>query len=76
MISLMQGKTDPYKVPKNTGIFQMLESPKDITTTSVAQRIIANHEIYMVTLSFSVLFSANISILGEFDVFYALHTFD
>ncbi|XP_052182562.1 ethanolamine-phosphate cytidylyltransferase-like isoform X2 [Diospyros lotus] len=43
----LKGKTDPYKVPKNTGIFQMLESPKDITTTSVVQRIIANHGIYM-----------------------------
>lgn len=39
-------KVDPYAVPKSMSIFRMLESPKDITTTSVAQRIIANHEIY------------------------------
>lgn len=44
---LLDGKADPYAVPKSMGIFRMLESPKDITTTSVAQRIIANHEIYL-----------------------------
>ncbi|KAG8376354.1 hypothetical protein BUALT_Bualt09G0054400 [Buddleja alternifolia] len=42
----LNGKSDPYAVPKSMGIFQMLESPRDITTTSVARRIIANHEIY------------------------------
>ncbi|CAN4097457.1 unnamed protein product [Withania somnifera] len=40
-------KHDPYAVPKSMGIFRVIESPKDITTTSVAQRIIANHEIYV-----------------------------
>ncbi|KAG5564945.1 hypothetical protein RHGRI_000973 [Rhododendron griersonianum] len=40
------GKADPYEVPKSLGMFQMLESPKNITTTLVAQRIMANHEIY------------------------------
>ncbi|KAM0036505.1 putative ethanolamine-phosphate cytidylyltransferase [Helianthus debilis subsp. tardiflorus] len=44
--SSVNGQADPYSVPKNMGIFRMLESPKDITTTSVAQRIIASHEIY------------------------------
>ncbi|KAL0346871.1 UNVERIFIED_CONTAM: Ethanolamine-phosphate cytidylyltransferase [Sesamum calycinum] len=44
---LSDGKSDPYAVPKSMGIFQMLESPKDITTTSIARRIIANHEIYL-----------------------------
>uniref|UniRef100_A0A251T2S7 ethanolamine-phosphate cytidylyltransferase n=1 Tax=Helianthus annuus TaxID=4232 RepID=A0A251T2S7_HELAN len=34
-----------YKVPKSMGIFRTLESPKNITTTSVAERIKANHEI-------------------------------
>lgn len=38
---------DPYAVPKSMGIFRMLESPKDLTTFSVAQRIFANHEAYM-----------------------------
>ncbi|WJZ98635.1 hypothetical protein VitviT2T_017146 [Vitis vinifera] len=45
--SFLNGARDPYEVPKSMGIFHMLESPKDITTTSVAQRIIANHEAYM-----------------------------
>lgn len=43
----LTGQTDPYAVAKSMGIFQLLESPKSITTTSVAQRIIANHEAYM-----------------------------
>ncbi|KAL7096280.1 hypothetical protein ACP275_10G071300 [Erythranthe tilingii] len=42
----LNGKSDPYALPKSTGIFQMLDSPKDITSTSIARRIIANHEIY------------------------------
>ncbi|XP_073062686.1 ethanolamine-phosphate cytidylyltransferase-like [Primulina eburnea] len=41
------GNSDPYAVPKSMEIFKILESPKDITTTSIAQRIIANHEIYL-----------------------------
>ncbi|KAG6414252.1 hypothetical protein SASPL_126970 [Salvia splendens] len=41
------GKQDPYAVPKSMGIFRTLESPKNITTTSIAERIIANHEIYL-----------------------------
>ncbi|KAK7290413.1 hypothetical protein RIF29_04820 [Crotalaria pallida] len=40
-------ESDPYEVPKTMGIFHLLESPKDITTTSVAQRIMANHEAFM-----------------------------
>ncbi|ESW32220.1 hypothetical protein PHAVU_002G303400 [Phaseolus vulgaris] len=38
---------DPYEVPKIMGIFRLLESPKDITTATVAQRIMANHEAYV-----------------------------
>lgn len=44
--SYVNGKIDPYSVPKSMGVFRMLESPKNITTTLVAQRIKANHEIY------------------------------
>ncbi|CAI9262424.1 unnamed protein product [Lactuca saligna] len=44
--STLNGMVDPYSVPKSMGIFRILESPKNITTTSVAQRIKANHEIY------------------------------
>ncbi|XP_043710429.1 ethanolamine-phosphate cytidylyltransferase-like, partial [Telopea speciosissima] len=39
-------EVDPYAAPKAMGIFRLLESPKDITTTSVVKRIIANHEVY------------------------------
>lgn len=45
--SLFTGESDPYSVPKSMGIFKLLESPKNITTTSVSQRIIANHDAYM-----------------------------
>lgn len=53
----MQGTSDPYAVPKNMGIFRMIESPKDITTSSVARRIIANHKIYKVFFIFLLYFS-------------------
>ncbi|KAL3534916.1 hypothetical protein ACH5RR_003377 [Cinchona calisaya] len=43
----LNGKSDPYTIPKTMGIFRVLESPRNITTTSVAERIIANHEIYV-----------------------------
>ena len=45
--TFLNGNSDPYVVPKSMGIFQMLESPKDITSASIAQRIIANRDIYM-----------------------------
>ncbi|KAB5514701.1 hypothetical protein DKX38_028607 [Salix brachista] len=57
--SLLAGEPDPYAVPKSMGIFQMLDSPKTITTTSVAQRIVSNHEAYLVFLSFSLLLYLN-----------------
>lgn len=44
----MQCELDPYEIPKSMGIFRLLESPKDITTATVAQRIMANHEAYVV----------------------------
>ncbi|KAI4352721.1 hypothetical protein L6164_006943 [Bauhinia variegata] len=43
----LNSERDPYAVPRSMGIFRLLESPKDITTTSVAQRIMANHEAYV-----------------------------
>ncbi|CAN6587114.1 unnamed protein product [Malus baccata var. baccata] len=45
--SSLIGESDPYSVPKSMGIFKLLESPKSITTTSVSQRIIANHDAYL-----------------------------
>ncbi|XP_074273700.1 ethanolamine-phosphate cytidylyltransferase-like [Silene latifolia] len=43
---LVNDDTDPYAVPKKMKMFRMLESPKHITTSSVAHRIITNHEAY------------------------------
>ncbi|OVA19276.1 Cytidyltransferase-like domain [Macleaya cordata] len=45
---LLKDVADPYSAPKSMGIFRMLESPKSITTTSVAKRIIANLEAYKI----------------------------
>lgn len=57
---LSQGDGDPYAVPKSMGIFRLLESPKNITTTSIAKRIVANHDAFKVfTPSFSRCLSLN-----------------
>lgn len=45
---ILQTGTDPYAVPKSMGIFQLLDSPDDTTTSRIAERIIANHEAFMV----------------------------
>lgn len=45
---LYQGDSDPYAIPKSMGIFKLLESPKNITTTSIAKRIVANHDAFKV----------------------------
>ncbi|KAI7745059.1 hypothetical protein M8C21_034025 [Ambrosia artemisiifolia] len=37
---------DPYAVPKSMGIFKVLESPLDITTSTIIKRIVSNHEAY------------------------------
>ncbi|GMH13618.1 hypothetical protein Nepgr_015459 [Nepenthes gracilis] len=41
------GETDPYAIPKRMGIFRILDSPRDISTSSVAERIVANHQSFM-----------------------------
>lgn len=43
---LLNGEVDPYTAPKSMGIFKIIESPRDITTTSIMKRIVANHEAY------------------------------
>ncbi|KAE8718780.1 Ethanolamine-phosphate cytidylyltransferase [Hibiscus syriacus] len=45
--TLLPGETDPYSVPKRMDIFRFLESPKSLTTSCVAERIVTNHEAYM-----------------------------
>lgn len=43
-----QDDRDPYDVPKSMGIFKVLESPLDITTSTIIKRIVSNHEAYQV----------------------------
>ncbi|KAJ6790668.1 putative ethanolamine-phosphate cytidylyltransferase [Iris pallida] len=42
----MMEKSNPYAVPMEMDIFQQLESPLDITTSTIIKRIVANHEAY------------------------------
>lgn len=44
----LQGKEDPYAIPISLGIYEQLESPLDITTTTIIRRIVSNHEAYQV----------------------------
>ncbi|KAL4557737.1 hypothetical protein LXL04_035925 [Taraxacum kok-saghyz] len=37
---------NPYDVPKSMEIFKVLESPLDITTSTIIKRIVSNHEAY------------------------------
>ncbi|KAK9920161.1 hypothetical protein M0R45_028720 [Rubus argutus] len=37
---------NPYEVPISMGIFKVLESPLDITTSTIIKRIVSNHEAY------------------------------
>ncbi|GAA0180502.1 nucleotidyltransferase [Lithospermum erythrorhizon] len=39
-------KNNPYAVPMSMGIFQTLESPLEITTSTIIKRIVSNHEAY------------------------------
>jgi ethanolamine-phosphate cytidylyltransferase len=38
--------SNPYAVPMAMGIYHRLESPLDITTSTIIRRIVANHEAY------------------------------
>ncbi|KAL2557620.1 Ethanolamine-phosphate cytidylyltransferase [Forsythia ovata] len=39
-------KGNPYAVPISMGIFKLLESPLDVTTSTIIRRIVSNHEAY------------------------------
>ncbi|KAK9726423.1 hypothetical protein RND81_05G213900 [Saponaria officinalis] len=41
-----QEKDNPYAVPISMGIFKIIESSLDITTTTIIRRIVSNHEAY------------------------------
>jgi ethanolamine-phosphate cytidylyltransferase len=40
------GESDPYAAAKEMGIFKILESPLNMTTSTIIQRILTNHEAY------------------------------
>lgn len=44
--SRCNGEVDPYATAKSMGIFQTITSPKNITSASIARRIMDNHEAY------------------------------
>lgn len=39
---------NPYEVPISMGIFKVLDSPLDITTSTIIRRIVSNHEAYQI----------------------------
>jgi ethanolamine-phosphate cytidylyltransferase len=40
------GECDPYAAAKEMGIFTVIESPRNMTTSTIIQRILTNHEAY------------------------------
>jgi hypothetical protein len=47
-LAICQDDSNPYAVPMAMGIYRRLESPLDITTSTIIRRIVANHEAYQV----------------------------
>uniref|UniRef100_A0A0E0IXJ2 Ethanolamine-phosphate cytidylyltransferase n=1 Tax=Oryza nivara TaxID=4536 RepID=A0A0E0IXJ2_ORYNI len=45
-MDFMKDDLNPYAVPRAMGIYRRLESPLDITTSTIIRRIVANHEAY------------------------------
>ncbi|KAG0586671.1 hypothetical protein KC19_2G107600 [Ceratodon purpureus] len=43
---LKNGEIDPYAAAKEAGIFEVIKSPRDMTTSTIIRRIFANHEAY------------------------------
>eukprot|EP00249_Psilotum_nudum_P036844 c8865_g3_i1 orf=471-1772(-) len=43
---LLNGDSDPYVAPKEMGIYKIIDSPRKIRTTTIIDRIVANHEAY------------------------------
>ena len=44
----LQEKENPYEVPNSMGILKLLESPLEITTSTIIKRIVSNHDAYQV----------------------------
>jgi glycerol-3-phosphate cytidylyltransferase-like family protein len=51
------GESDPYAAAKEMGIFKILESPLNLTTSTIIQRILTNHEAYKVNAHFCTIYS-------------------
>eukprot|EP00250_Pteridium_aquilinum_P033383 c5534_g1_i1 orf=242-1549(+) len=45
-VELLNEEDDPYRAAKELGIFKVIESPMNTTTTTIIKRIVANHEAY------------------------------
>ncbi|KAG0586668.1 hypothetical protein KC19_2G107600 [Ceratodon purpureus] len=45
-VSKDMGEIDPYAAAKEAGIFEVIKSPRDMTTSTIIRRIFANHEAY------------------------------
>ncbi|KAJ3669110.1 hypothetical protein LUZ60_011060 [Juncus effusus] len=45
-MGFMKEESNAYLVPMEMGIFKQLESPLDITTSTIIRRIVTNHEAY------------------------------
>ncbi|CAM6086934.1 unnamed protein product [Calypogeia fissa] len=43
---LKNGEVSPYTAAKELGIYRTIDSPRDITTTTIITRIVGNHEAY------------------------------
>ncbi|KAL2620396.1 hypothetical protein R1flu_000601 [Riccia fluitans] len=43
---LKNGEVDPYHAAKAMGIFKLIESPRDLTTSTIIKRIVSNHDAY------------------------------
>lgn len=41
-----KGKVNPYAIPMSMGVYRQLESPLDITTSTIIKRIVSNNEAY------------------------------
>jgi ethanolamine-phosphate cytidylyltransferase len=50
-LTFFQGERDPYTAAKEMGIFTVIESPRNMTTSTIIQRILTNHEAYKVLIS-------------------------
>jgi ethanolamine-phosphate cytidylyltransferase len=43
---LKNGEVNPYTAAKDMGIYRTIESPRDLTTSTIIRRIVVNHEAY------------------------------